>query len=234
MGITIDELLEPGMEGSSSNFVMTRFALNTSRKASGVSQIHYQLSQKQWPEYNWVGVTNGVHMPTWQDSEVRDCNKEGNDLWLTHLKKKQETVQYIKAKTGFGYDMNRLVITWARRFAEYKRVCELFSDIKRLQAILKNEQRPVQLLISGKAHERDTRARMLMQEVIHYMQHELSGNCLFIPNYNIETAQMLTRGSDVWLNTPIFGQEASGTSGMKAISNGVLQCTVSDGWDLRS
>ncbi len=230
MGISIDALLSPGVEDISDHFVMTRFALNTSRKASGVSQLHYQLSKEHWPQYNWVGVTNGVHMPTWQDPEIRDCNKEGSGVWLVHQRKKNELMNYVQQHTGFGYDPNRLVISWARRIATYKRVHELFSDIKHLQAIIRNSERPVQLLIAGKAHVKDVPAKMLLQEVIHYMQNELNGFALFIPNYSIEVAQMLVKGSDVWLNTPVFGQEASGTSGMKAISNGVLQCTVNDGW----
>ena len=230
MGISIDMLLEPGMEGNSDHFVMTKFALNTSRKASGVSQQHYNLSKQSWPEYDWVGITNAVHMPTWQDGEIRDCNKENDDLWFKHQKKKQELMEYVLKRTGFGYDPGRLVIGWARRFADYKRANELFADVNRFAAILKNERRPVQLLMAGKAHRNDTRGKMLIQEAIHYMQNELNGNAMFIPNYDIELAQMLVKGCDVWLNTPTPGKEASGTSGMKAIANGVLQCTVKDGW----
>jgi len=84
--------------------------------------------------------------------------------------------------------------------------------------------------MSGKAHAKDIQAKMFLQEMIHHMQHELAGYVLYIPNYNMETAQYLVRGSDVWLNTPTKGMEASGTSGMKAAANGVLQCTVKDGW----
>jgi glucan phosphorylase len=230
MGISIDTLLEPGMEDSENHFVMTRFALNTSRKASGVSEIHTQLSEKRWPEYKWVNVTNGVHMPTWQDERIRNCNKENDDMWFAHLENKKELANHVNTITGFTYDTNKLVIGWARRFAEYKRVYELFRDIKRLVKILKNEKYPVQLIIAGKAHRQDTGAKMLLQEVIHYMQNDLAGSALFIPNYNIETGQMFTKGCDLWLNTPIYGHEACGTSGMKAISNGVLQCTVKDGW----
>ncbi|NMC36348.1 alpha-glucan family phosphorylase [Candidatus Beckwithbacteria bacterium] len=230
MGISIDTLLEPGIQDNPDNFVMTRFALNTSTRANGVSQLHSKLSQEHWPEYNWTNVTNGVHMPTWQDPEIRDCNKDGNDLWQIHLKKKQELVDYLLEKTGFGFDPNMLIITWARRIALYKRPDELFGNVDQLERILKDQSRPVQLLIAGKAHAKDKQAKMLLQEAIHYMKTKLSGHALFIPNYNIEIAQKLTRGSDVWLNTPVMGMEASGTSGMKAISNGVLQCTVKDGW----
>lgn len=230
MNISIDKLLEPGMEDNENHFVMTRFALNTSRKASGVSSLHTRLSTQWWPEYLWVNITNGVHMPTWQQQNIRDCNKENNDIWIAHQENKNKLSEYVKSKTGFGYDSNRLTIGWARRFAEYKRVNELFVDVDRFAKILKDSNKPVQLLIAGKAHIKDTRGKMLLQEVIHYMQDKLSGNCLFIPNYNMEIAQYLVSGCDLWLNTPTLGHEACGTSGMKAIANGVLTCTVKDGW----
>ena len=231
MGVTIDELLQPGIDQTAGGkFSMTQFALNTSRKASAVSQIHYELSKQLWPEFNWVGITNGVHMPTWQDEDVRNCNKEGDDLWYVHQEKKQELASFLAEQTGYGYDPNRLVISWARRVAGYKRPNALFEDIERLVKILKHSERPVQLLISGKAHASDTGAKNMLQEMIQHMQNEVQGHALFIPNYNIDIAKMLVKGSDVWLNTPILGKEASGTSGMKAIANGVLQLTVEDGW----
>ncbi|PIP52802.1 hypothetical protein COX08_04465 [Candidatus Beckwithbacteria bacterium CG23_combo_of_CG06-09_8_20_14_all_34_8] len=230
MGISIDKLLEPGIEDNPEKFNMTRFALNVSCKASGVSLPHYELSKKQWPEYQWHHITNGVHFPTWQDQEMRACDKDGNCIWTVHQRNKKDLREYIQKTTGFAYDENRMVISWARRMAGYKRPQEIFDDINRLKNILTNLQYPVQILISGKAHAKDTQAKMFLQEMIHHMQHELSGYVLYIPNYNMEVAQYLVRGSDVWLNTPTKGMEASGTSGMKAAANGVLQCTVRDGW----
>ncbi|NMB57209.1 alpha-glucan family phosphorylase [Candidatus Beckwithbacteria bacterium] len=230
MGISIDQLLEPGMENNAENFVVTRFALNVSCKASGVSKLHTELSKKSWPEYNWCNVTNGVHMPTWQDPEIRDCNKDKTDLWFVHKKKKQELMEFVRQQTGFGYDPERLVISWARRIAEYKQLNKLFEDIDRLTKIVKDPTRPIQILISGKAHVLDTRGKMILQEAINFMQGELNGYAIYIPNYNIDIGKMMTKGSDVWLNDPVYGMEASGTSGMKAISNGVLHFTVPDGW----
>ena len=84
--------------------------------------------------------------------------------------------------------------------------------------------------MAGKAHSGDIASKQLLQKIIKYMSNELSDHALFIPNYNIEIAQYLTRGCDLWLNTPEMGKEASGTSGMKAISNGVLNLTIQDGW----
>jgi len=231
MGVGVEELLAPGFEKGAATFNMTRFALNTARKASSVSQSHFELSKNIWPDYDWVNITNGVHMPTWQDSEIGQADKAQTEiLWQVHAKKKQELVDFVQQRTGFGYDPNRLVISWARRFAGYKRPTALFEDIKRLVAIVKDKDKPVQLLVTGKAHPTDTAAKKLIQEVIGYMKDQLSGNALFIPNYDLDVSRYLVRGSDVWLNTPVVGQEACGTSGMKAIANGVLQLTVEDGW----
>lgn len=230
MGVTIDELLQVGIDPTIGKFSMTQFALNTSRKASAVSQVHYELSKNLWPGYDWVGITNGVHLPTWQDQEIRDCDKSGDDLWHVHLKKKQELADFVGKRTGFGYDPNRLVLCWARRFAGYKRPNSLFEEVERLGRILKDEKKPVQLLMAGKAHAKDEGGKKMLQQIVQHMQKELAGHAVFVPNYDIDVARMLVKGVDVWVNTPIQGQEASGTSGMKALSNGGLQLTVEDGW----
>ncbi|HWS22808.1 MAG TPA: alpha-glucan family phosphorylase, partial [Anaerolineales bacterium] len=117
-----------------------------------------------------------------------------------------------------------------RRFAKYKRADALFSDINRLVNIIKSTSRPVHLILAGRAHTEDVEAKKTLKTIIKYMQNELSGHALFIPNYDMEVAKAMVSGVDLWLNTPIKGLEASGTSGMKAASNGVLQCTVEDGW----
>jgi alpha-glucan phosphorylase-like protein len=230
MHITLDELLRQGIDGDQSQFSVTRFALNVARKASGVSKLHTQLSQENWPEYEWTNVTNGVHLPTWQSSAVAQKQNDPESLWHAHLQEKNNLAEFVKQQTGYWFDPSRLVITWARRLAGYKQMNMLFSDIKRLEQIVKNSDRPVQILMAGKAHQGDTAGKAMLKEIIGYMQHELSGHALFVPNYNIAVAQALVKGSDIWLNTPIYGQEACGTSGMKACSNGVIQCSVPDGW----
>lgn len=230
MKISVKELLKPGIDKSSGGrFSMTQFALNTSHKASAVSQPHYVLSKGLWPEYNWIGITNGVHMPTWQDSQIRENHHDAGKLWQLHQEKKRALEQFVKERTGFGYDPERLVVSWARRIAGYKRPDALFEDMDRLKNIMMNKDRPVQFLMAGKAHALDDGAKKVLQHILEMMK-ELNGHAIFIPNYNIDVAKMLYIGSDVWLNTPFLGNEASGTSGMKAIANGVLQLTVEDGW----
>jgi starch phosphorylase len=229
MGITVDKLLQPGVN-SQGRFDVTLFALNTSRQASSVSEPHLQACKLNWPKYNWVNVTNGVHEPTWTDKRLQESGLADEEVWRLHVANKRATQKLIYERTGFNYDSECLVVTWARRFAVYKQPDLIFKDIERLQQLLLSTARPVQLLMAGKAHVFDTRAKQIIRELIGYMSSELRLHALFVPNYDMEMGAALTRGSDVWLNTPRVGEEASGTSGMKAISNGVLQLTTVDGW----
>lgn len=230
MGISLEELLTDGTQGHPEEFKMTRFALNVSSKANGVSALHTKLSSDAWSQYSWQNVTNGVHFPTWQSQEFSQDNLTNQRIWEIHVKNKQALVDFAKERTGYGFDPNKLVLGWARRIADYKHLDWLFEDLGRLVKMVKNEERPVQLLVAGKAHFGDTQGKALLKRIISYMQNELSGSALFIPNYDLDVANHLVKGCDVWLNTPERGKEACGTSGMKALSNGVLNCTIEDGW----
>lgn len=211
-------------------FSITYFALNTSRIHSAVSKIHLESSKKTWAKFEWVGVTNGVHQGRWQDSDYRNPNLNARQLWDLHITRKRELMQTVIERTGFGYDPQRLVVTWARRLAEYKQPQVIFSDIERLRNITFNSDKPVQILFAGNSHTADPNAKEIIEDIIKLFSSNLSGHAIFIPNYNISLANHLTSGSDVWLNTPKGNLEACGTSGMKALSNGVLNCTVLDGW----
>ncbi len=231
MGIDVHELLEDGVTAQAANqFSVTQAALNTSRTANGVSAFHTELSKSNWPQYNWVNITNGVHFPTWQSKSVKDASLDSRSLWQVHLQEKRNLAEFVKTRTGFSYNPEHMIISWARRLAGYKQFDLLYQDIARLKKILENTQKPVQILMAGKAHSGDTAGKQELQKIIQLMATQLPGHALFIPNYDISVAQMLTRGSDLWLNTPKMGHEASGTSGMKAISNGVINLTIKDGW----
>lgn len=212
------------------DFSITKFALNISAKCSSVSKVHGKYCKKQYPEYKWEVITNGVHMDRWQDSEMKVIGASDRALWTQHMIKKNELAETVKKRTGISYDPNRLVISWARRLAEYKQPKAIFKDIERLKSIVSKSDMPIQILYAGNSHSADPTSASLIEEVIKIFATELKGHAIFIPNYNIALANHMTSGSDVWLNTPKGSLEACGTSGMKAISNGVLQCTVLDGW----
>ncbi|MEZ5045182.1 MAG: alpha-glucan family phosphorylase [Saprospiraceae bacterium] len=124
-----------------------------------------------------------------------------------------------------------LVIGFARRFATYKRAHLLFSNLDRLDEIVNHPERPVMFIFSGKAHPADTGGQDLIRHIIHVSkQARFAGKVVFLENYNMEVAKYLVQGVDIWLNTPTRPKEASGTSGMKAALNGIMNFSVLDGW----
>ncbi|MGO1544376.1 MAG: alpha-glucan family phosphorylase [Gulosibacter sp.] len=128
-------------------------------------------------------------------------------------------------------DPNALTIGFARRVSTYKRLTLMLQNPERLRRILTNPDRPVQFVIAGKAHPADMGGKELLQELIRYADDAgVRDRIIFIPDYNISMGKFLVAGSDVWLNNPIRPQEASGTSGMKAVMNGCLTMSISDGW----
>lgn len=124
-----------------------------------------------------------------------------------------------------------LTIGFARRFAPYKRATLLFRDMNRLKAILTNTERPVQIIIAGKAHPQDTQGKEMIQTIIHRVrEYGLERYVVFLEDYDMVIARLMVKGCDVWLNTPIRPLEASGTSGMKAALNATVNLSILDGW----
>lgn len=169
-------------------------------------------------------------------------------IWEAHLKNKHNLILYIRnklmddlVKRGYIHSKSinlgrllspdRLTIVFARRFATYKRPTLLLKDPERLKAILSHPERPVQLIFAGKAHPADTIGKDMIKAIINFAKNNgLEDRMLFLENYDINVARHLAWGADVWLNNPIKPMEASGTSGMKAAINGVLNLSVPDGW----
>ncbi len=128
-------------------------------------------------------------------------------------------------------DPQALTIGFARRFATYKRSTLLFSDVDRVMKILGNKDRPVQLVFAGKAHPQDKPGKELIRSIVRASRDAgLRGKVIFIEDYDMRIARAMVAGVDVWLNTPRRPLEASGTSGMKAAANGVLNLSILDGW----
>ncbi|MEO6597991.1 MAG: alpha-glucan family phosphorylase, partial [Planctomycetota bacterium] len=130
-----------------------------------------------------------------------------------------------------GLDEKALCLGFARRFAPYKRAHLLFSDPQRLRKILSDPERPVRLLVSGKAHPRDRLGQDILKSIVQLARSpEFIGQVFFVEDYDMAVARALVQGVDVWVNTPTRMEEASGTSGMKAAANGVLNLSIADGW----
>ncbi|WP_027364589.1 alpha-glucan family phosphorylase [Desulfotruncus alcoholivorax] len=169
-------------------------------------------------------------------------------VWETHSQLKEKVIQYAREKVRENRVRNHeqlgliaeaedillphaLTIGFARRFATYKRATLLFRDPDRLAALLNNLDRPVQIIFAGKAHPADQAGQELIKKILDYSREEpFRGKIVFLENYDINVARHLVHGVDIWLNTPRWPMEASGTSGMKAAMNGVLHCSVLDGW----
>lgn len=139
-----------------------------------------------------------------------------------------------KAELGWTkniLDPNALTVGFARRVSTYKRLTLMLQQPDRLRRILLNEARPVQFVIAGKAHPADMGGKQLLQELVRFADDAgVRDRIVFIPDYNISMGKFLVAGSDIWLNNPVRPQEASGTSGMKAVMNGCLTLSISDGW----
>lgn len=145
-------------------------------------------------------------------------------------KRNQENAKRILEVDNY-LDPDALTIGFARRFATYKRATLLFRDRQRLARLLNNPERPVQIIFAGKAHPADQPGKDYIKAINDIANEEpFKGKIVFLENYDINMARYLVQGVDVWLNTPRWPMEASGTSGMKAAANGVLNCSVLDGW----
>jgi glycogen phosphorylase len=134
-------------------------------------------------------------------------------------------------RSGEVLDPNALTIGFARRFATYKRATLLFRDVERLKGILLNKDMPVQLVIAGKAHPKDQPGKSFIREVVQFSHDpDLWKHVVFLEDYDMKVGREMVQGVDLWLNNPRRGEEACGTSGMKAALNGVLNLSILDGW----
>ena len=185
----------------------------------------------------------GSHSLSDKVAEIPD-----EEIWEAHRKNKQNLVTFVRRKlasdlSARGYIQTRidnltrllnpeyLTVVYARRFARYKRATLVLKDKQRLLSILTNSTKPVQLLFAGKAHPADRSGKDMIREIIMFArENQIEDRVIFLEDYDMDIARHLAWGADVWLNTPIRLNEASGTSGMKAAVNGVLNCSVLDGW----
>jgi starch phosphorylase len=211
-------------------FNMTVAGLRLSARANAVAELHGETARQMWAHVSEAApigaITNGVDHRVWQDARVRDAKSAG-ELELAHRACKRELLDEIAARTGVTLDPQPLTIGFARRATAYKRATLLFHEWPRAQKLLESGQ--VQLVFAGKSHPRDAGGRALVTELVH-LANRFPGKVVFLENYDLRLGRMLTRGCDIWLNTPRRPLEACGTSGMKAAMNGVLNVSILDGW----
>jgi starch phosphorylase len=253
-GLAWDDFLALGkVDPDENGFGLTPFALRTSQYANAVSELHGSVSREMWHRL-WPGrradeapitsITNGVHQRTWISPELEvllgDTDPQfgsarelpAGDLWFARRSAKERLLEYVATTRGAReLSPDVLTIGFARRFATYKRASLLFSRPELLAKLLADPERPIQVLVAGKAHPADEGGKDVIQLVVEFAREPTAaGRVVFLEDYEMTLARRLVQGVDLWLNTPRRPFEASGTSGMKAALNGVLNCSILDGW----
>jgi starch phosphorylase len=233
--------------GGEESLNMTLLALNLSNYVNGVAKKHGEVSRQMFSGYRIHSITNGVHsfswtadpmkevydrhLPGWADEPelfVRVDSVPDDEIWAAHMDSKRRLLALVEERTGERFSEEVLTLGFARRATSYKRADLLFDDIARLAAIGDGR---LQVVYAGKAHPRDEPGKDLIEKIIRFGR-ELAGRVkvVYLPDYDMDSALVLVAGVDLWLNTPLRPMEASGTSGMKAVHNGVPNFSVLDGW----
>lgn len=219
-----------------------------------IQHITNGVHAPSWLSTDLIYLLDRYLGPRWQanlvDHQVWQAVNEVPDeeLWRVHVRRRQRLIvwarhrlcQQLEARgtsakqareIADAMDPEALTIGFARRFATYKRGNLMLRDPQRLLKMLTDTQRPIQFLIAGKAHPADSGGKDFIRQLVHFAREsDAAHKLVFIENYDIDVARNLVQGCDVWMNTPRRGMEASGTSGMKAALNGVLNCSILDGW----
>lgn len=240
----VRDLVRPGVRLN-----MTYLALNMSGYVNGVAKKHGEITRNMFSGYEIDAITNGVHVARWASAEIQalfdryipDWRRDNfslraalsipaAELRVARRQAKERLLGIVRERTGKIMDPDVLTIAFARRAATYKRADLLFHDIDRLKAIARDKGK-LQVIYAGKAHPRDEAGQALIQQIV-YFARALGDEVpvVYLENYDLALARHLTAGADLWLNTPLPPNEASGTSGMKAAVNGTPSLSVLDGW----
>ncbi|MGD9934467.1 MAG: alpha-glucan family phosphorylase [Dehalococcoidia bacterium] len=243
------DLLRRSDVAGNAHLNLTRLALNLSHFVNGVAMRHGQISRDLFPGYPINSITNGVHPVTWTSQPFQDLYDWHVPEWRrtaqalrhavgipvqevldAHDLAKRRLASEIQRRCGVRLNPEAFTIGFARRATQYKRPTLIFSDIERLRALSKRFG-TIQLVFGGKAHPNDPGGKEAIRQ-IHEAARTLGADLpvVYVDNYDMDLAAMITAGTDLWLNTPLRPLEASGTSGMKAALNGVPSLSVLDGW----
>jgi len=238
---------EAARRGASLN--MTYLALSLSNFVNGVAKLHGEVSRRMFPNVHIEAITNGVHAATWASPAFRDLFdryivpwREDNyslrgalglppeEVWAAHLLSKHDLLETVRKKTGLKMDPDAFTIGFARRATGYKRADLILSDLDRLRQIAKKVG-PFQIVFAGKAHPKDGGGKDIIKRIFKAKKAlKKAVSIVFLDDYDMNLGGKLTAGGDLWLNTPQYPLEASGTSGMKAALNGVPSLSILDGW----
>lgn len=221
-----------GEKGDVFNFTLT--ALRMSRKANGVSEIHGKVANAMWggnagvPKI--ISITNSQSREFWMDKELEKHFQSGDDA--AFLKRKQHLknllFKIVADQTGKLFREDVCTIVWARRVTWYKRPDLLIRDFNRFMHLVNNQEYPIQIIWAGKTYPEDYGSIDMFNKLVS-LTNDLP-NCTVLTGYEMSLSASLKKGADVWLNTPRYTREASGTSGMSAAMNGAVNLSIPDGW----
>lgn len=220
--VPVDEIMSVGAIEESKSFSMTLLALHLAGMTNAVSKIHSRIAKASWPNYTFESVTNGIHLKSWDSTT--------DQLVESHKSNKQKLLEYIKKHSGNEWKEDQLLVGWARRMVPYKRPLALFEQANRLRDLASKSDKPIRFVVAGIAPPNHPESIAMLESVKTLIENELKGIAVYLPDYDTTLAKLLTSGCDVWLNTPVVGSEACGTSGMKACLNGTLPASTKDGW----
>ena len=219
-----------------------------------ITSVTNGVHSPTWINGDLAGLYDQYLQPDWrerlEETKMWELVHEipSQELWEMHRKRKRRLIAYVRDRAASAahlrkasaIELKRLqevldpdvfTIGFARRFATYKRATLLFRNVERLKKLLNNPKMPVQVVIAGKAHPKDQEGKALIREIVTLSRDpELAKRLIFVEDYSIQVAREMVQGVDLWLNNPRRGEEACGTSGMKASMNGVLNFSVLDGW----
>ncbi|MGB2907627.1 MAG: alpha-glucan family phosphorylase [Candidatus Aminicenantaceae bacterium] len=241
--------LAAGHANTGNELNLTSLALMFSWYVNGVSHQHEKISQDMFPEYPINSITNGVHATTWTapafkklyDHHMQEWQEDSlylryainiprEEIMDAHREAKQRLLKEVLRRSGQRLNDSFFTIGFARRATPYKRADLIFSDLERLRAIARQVGR-FQLIFAGKAHPHDEGGKELIRRIFAAagaLKDDIP--VVYLQGYKMSLGLSLCSGVDLWLNTPMKPQEASGTSGMKAALNGVPSLSVPDGW----
>ncbi|MGA2478294.1 MAG: alpha-glucan family phosphorylase [Spirochaetia bacterium] len=219
-----------------------------------VKHITNGVHPRTWIGHDMIDLLDRYFGPEFLDAPTnldiwdRIDRVSDEELWRTHERRRERMVAFARmrlqqqmerrgvtnselSRSANALSPSTLTISFARRFATYKRADLLLSDPDRLMRLLTNNERPVQMIFAGKAHPHDLAGKEIIKRIVHFCSDpRVASRVVFLEDYDMTMSHYLTSGSDLWLNTPRRPLEASGTSGMKAAMNGTLNISILDGW----
>ena len=220
------------LDGTTLNYTLT--ALRFARRANAVSKVHGEVANEMWGHYAGIcpiiPITNSQNGTYWRDPQLAAAAKGKGDGALLARKRelKQVLFKVVADQTGNIFDPDVLTIVWARRFASYKRADLILHHFERFVALATNAKHPIQVIWAGKPYPLDHGAIGVFNSLITRTKN--LPNCAVLTGYELELSAELKKGSDIWLNTPRYPREASGTSGMTAAMNASVNLSIADGW----